>query len=152
MVGVREVDMLYLEEMYRASPEKFIQFLNDMDETINVSFNEGRAKTYLAKLLHQNGYGVEEISAALNMAPKDLRARLSRNVATSTVNAFRILDVATVMRMTQEFPFSITISKLKVKRLLAMDLLKAGWCAKCVAAVTGLSIRTIQRYKRKLDE
>lgn len=150
MVDVREIDMLYLERMFKSSPDKFIRFLNEEEEALKVSFNEGRAKTYIAKLLHRNGYQAAEIAKALGVETSDVRARLQRSVAKSTVNAFKILDVATVMRMTQEFPFSIKISKLKVQRVLAMDLLKAGWCAKCVATVTGLSLRTIQRYQRKL--
>ena len=152
MVTAGEVDMLYLEEMYKENPEKFIRFLNDAESELDISFNESRARTYLAKLLHNGGYSEKDIAKALGTSPSDIRSRLNSSVAKSTMNAFRMLSVGTVLRMTKEFPYSLKITKLKVRRLLAMDLLRAGWCNKCVAAVTGLSLRTIQRYKRKLDE
>lgn len=152
MVEAHEVDMLYIEKMYKENPARLIAFLKEAKNEVQLSFNEGRAKTYLAKLLHKNGYNEREIARALGTTTSDIRARLKSGIAKSTMNAFRLLDVGTVLRMTKEFPYSLKITKLKVQRLLAMDLLRAGWCNKCVAAVTGLSLRTIQRYKRKLDE
>lgn len=55
-----------------------------------------------------------------------------------------------IYAMAGEYAFSVTITKRKVRRAFAMELLEAGWGHKKIAKAIGISVRTLQRIKRSL--
>ncbi len=126
--------------------------MRDERSNIEVLISRHNAIRYLANELYKCGYSINEIAKALNISDKKAKNIIGRRVYRRFLNLLNFLDPITAFNISEEISLKLEVSPYKIKTIIAIELIKAGWGKQKIALALDISDRTVDRIKQRLKD
>lgn len=151
MISTYAVNVQIIKEFFDHNPRAFIEFLNGDDSEKRLLVNKHNAIRFLVNELYKSGFNVRQIAQAMDLPPLKVKKLINKQVSNGFFNLLEFLDPFTAIKKSDGYGISVVLTKRKVRTILAINLIQAGWSDRKVAKAVGISERTANRIRKRIE-
>ena len=148
----REANYEIAKNIVLRNPAKFVEFIRSNKNKLSFSFKKSRVDTYLIQSLYEKGLSIDKLSKIFSLTRQNVKSRLRSRVSEANKNVFEFLHAKDIFNLVNDIPFQVEISKQRVKKIIAIELILKGHSNKDIADFLEVSIRSVERFKKELKE